>query len=402
MKKLTILTFSICFLLVNSSYSHDPKNCDVLENYDFSQFDNWKMEVIKNAPQYDLDKNFVKTLVQDYQVNKRVIENDKCQPEFTLTFSEYIDKRISKLRIKNGINKYNENNVLLQNIKQVYNVQPRFIVSIWGLETAYGEITGNYPVIESLLTMSYDERRRSYFTKELFNSFKIIEEGHIDLENFKGSWAGAMGQNQFMPSSFLNYAQDFNNDGKKNIWTDFLEVNINNLAAVPSIIYGLLGLAIFINFFGFPRSAPIVGGLVLSLMTFPVVIIASRAALKSVPPSIRDAALGLGASKIQTTLHHVVPLALPGMLTGSIVGMARALGESAPLIMIGMVAFVVDIPSSITEPSAALPVQVFLWSDAPERGFAEKTSAAIMVLLVFLLLMNSLAIWLRNKFQIKW
>ena len=151
------------------------------------------------------------------------------------------------------------------------------------------------------------------------------------------------------------YLEEF---AKKNIWTDFLEVNINNLAAVPSIIYGLLGLAIFINFFGFPRSAPIVGGLVLSLMTFPVVIIASRAALKSVPPSIRDAALGLGASKIQTTLHHVVPLALPGMLTGSIVGMARALGESAPLIMIGMVAFVVDIPTSITEPSAALPVQV--------------------------------------------
>ena len=215
MHKLTILTFSILFLLVKSSYSHDPKNCDVLENYDFSQFDNWKVEVIENAPQYDLDKNFVKTLIQDYQVNKRVIENDKCQPEFTLTFSEYIDKRISNLRIKNGINKFNENNVLLQNIKQVYNVQPRFIISIWGLETAYGEITGNYPVIESLLTMSYDERRRKYFTKELFNSFKIIEEGHIDLVNFKGSWAGAMGQNQFMPSSFLNYAQDFNNDGKR-------------------------------------------------------------------------------------------------------------------------------------------------------------------------------------------
>ena len=235
MKKLIILTFSICFLLVNSSYSHDPKNCDVLENYDFSQFDNWKTEVIENAPQYDLDKNFVKTLVQDYQVNKRVIENDKCQPEFTLTFSEYIDKRISKLRIKNGINKYNENNVLLQNIKQVYNVQPRFIVSIWGLETAYGEITGNYPVIESLLTMSYDERRRRYFTKELFNSFKIIEEGHIDLENFNGSWAGAMGQNQFMPSSFLNYAQDFNNDGKKNIWTDVED----SLASIARYLQGV-------------------------------------------------------------------------------------------------------------------------------------------------------------------
>jgi membrane-bound lytic murein transglycosylase B len=150
-----------------------------------------------------LTSNFVKNLVQNYQVNKRVIENDKCQPEFTLSFSEYIEQRISDLRIKNGINKYNKYKDLLEKIELIYNVQPRFIISIWGLETAYGEITGNYPVIESLLTMSYDERRRKYFTKELFNSFKIIEEGHIDIDNFKGSWAGAMGQNQFMPSSFL-------------------------------------------------------------------------------------------------------------------------------------------------------------------------------------------------------
>ena len=235
MKKIFIIIFSLSILLVKFSYAHDPKNCDVLENYDFSQFGNWKSEVIKNAPEYGLDKNFVQSLVKDFQVNKRVIENDKCQPEFTLTFSEYIDKRISKLRVKNGINKYNKYNSLLQNIKQVYNVQPRFIVSIWGLETAYGEITGNYPVIESLLTMSYDERRRRYFTKELYNSFKIIEEGHIDLENFKGSWAGAMGQNQFMPSSFLNYAQDFNNDGKKNIWTDIED----SLASIGRYLQGV-------------------------------------------------------------------------------------------------------------------------------------------------------------------
>src|SRR5210317_4194 len=235
MHKLIILTFSLFFLFIKPSYSHDPKNCDVLENYDFSQFDNWKIQVIENAPQYNLDKNFVKALVQDYQVNKRVIENDKCQPEFTLTFSEYIDKKISKLRIKNGINKYNKYSNLLQNIKQVYNVQPRFIISIWGLETAYGEITGNYPVIESLLTMSYDERRRRYFTKELYNSFKILNEGHIDIANFKGSWAGAMGQNQFMPSSFLNYAQDFNQDGKKNIWTDVED----SLASIARYLQGV-------------------------------------------------------------------------------------------------------------------------------------------------------------------
>ena len=235
MKKIFIIIFSLSLLFIKFSYAHDPKNCDVLKNYDFSQFGNWKNEVIKNAPEYDLDKNFVQFLVKDLQVNKRVIENDKCQPEFTLTFSEYIDKRISNLRVKNGINKYNKYNSLLQNIKQVYNVQPRFIVSIWGLETAYGEITGNYPVIESLLTMSYDERRRRYFTKELYNSFKIIEEGHIDLKNFKGSWAGAMGQNQFMPSSFLNYAQDFNNDGKKNIWTDVED----SLASIGRYLQGV-------------------------------------------------------------------------------------------------------------------------------------------------------------------
>ena len=235
MKKIFIIIFSLSLLLFKFSYAHDPKNCDVLENYDFSQFDNWKSEVIKNAPEYGLGRNFVQSLVKDFQVNKRVIENDKCQPEFTLTFSEYIDKRISNLRVKNGINKYNKYNSLLQKIKKVYNVQPRFIISIWGLETAYGEITGNYPVIESLLTMSYDERRRRYFTKELYNSFKIIEEGHIDLENFKGSWAGAMGQNQFMPSSFLNYAQDFNNDGKKNIWTDIED----SLASIGRYLQGV-------------------------------------------------------------------------------------------------------------------------------------------------------------------
>lgn len=195
------------------------------------------------------------------------------------------------------------------------------------------------------------------------------------------------------------YLEEFS---PKNRFIDFIEVNINNLAAVPSIIYGLLGLAVFINYAGMPRSAPLVGGLVLALMTFPVIIIAARASLQSVPPSIRDAALGVGASKMQSIFDHILPLALPGILTGSIIGMARALGESAPLIMIGMVAFIVDIPTSPFDSSAALPVQVYLWADSPERGFVEKTSAAIMVLLMFLLLMNSLAIWLRNKYEIKW
>jgi phosphate transport system permease protein len=195
------------------------------------------------------------------------------------------------------------------------------------------------------------------------------------------------------------YLEEF---APKNRWTDIIEVNINNLAAVPSIVFGLLGLAVFINWFGLPRSVPLVGGLVLALMTLPTIIIASRAALKSVPPSIREAALGVGASPMQTITHHVLPLALPGMLTGTIIGMAQALGETAPLLMIGMVAFIVDIPNSIMDPSAVLPVQIYLWADSPERAFVERTSAAIMVLLIFLISMNLLAVWLRKKFEQRW
>ncbi len=195
------------------------------------------------------------------------------------------------------------------------------------------------------------------------------------------------------------YLEEFAPDNK---FTDLIEININNLAAVPSIIFGLLGLAIFINFWGVPRSTPLVGGLVLTLMTLPTIIIAARASLKSVPPSIREAALGVGASKVQTVFHHVLPLALPGMLTGTIIGMAQALGETAPLLMIGMVAFIVDIPGSFTDPAAALPVQIYLWADSPERGFTERTSAAIIVLLVFLIMMNAAAVYMRKKFEIKW
>jgi phosphate transport system permease protein len=187
-----------------------------------------------------------------------------------------------------------------------------------------------------------------------------------------------------------------------NFITYLIEVNINNLAAVPSIVFGLLGLAVFINFFGMPRSAPLVGGLVLSLLTLPTIIIASRAALKAVPTSIREAALGIGASKMQAIFYHVLPLAMPGMLTGAIIGMARALGETAPLLMIGMVAFIVDLPQGILDPATVLPVQIFLWADSPERGFVEKTSAAIMVLLGFLILMNTIAVILRNRFERRW
>jgi phosphate transport system permease protein len=189
---------------------------------------------------------------------------------------------------------------------------------------------------------------------------------------------------------------------QNNRWVDLIEININNLAAVPSIVFGLLGLAVYINLFGIPRSTPLVGGLVLTLMTLPTIIIASRAAIKSVPPSLKEAAIGLGASRVQVLFHHTLPLAMPGILTGTIIGMAQALGETAPLLMIGMVAFVAEIPGGITDPATVMPVQIYLWSDSPERAFAERTSAAIMVLLGFLIFMNMLAIMLRKKFENRW
>ncbi len=192
------------------------------------------------------------------------------------------------------------------------------------------------------------------------------------------------------------YLEEF---APKNRFSDLIEVNINNLAAVPSIVFGLLGLSMLLGFFGLPRSSPLVGGMVLALMTLPTIIIAGRAALRSVPPSFKDAALALGASPVQAVFHHVVPVAMPGMLTGAIVGMAQALGETAPLLMVGMVAFIVDVPTSLLEPATALPVQIFLWADSPERAFTEKTAAAIVVLLVFLVAMNLVAILLRRKFE---
>ncbi|MGI9483136.1 MAG: phosphate ABC transporter permease PstA [Hyphomicrobiales bacterium] len=195
------------------------------------------------------------------------------------------------------------------------------------------------------------------------------------------------------------YLEEF---APKNRWTDLIEVNINNLAAVPSVVFGLLALAVFLNFMGMPRSAPLVGGMTLSLMTLPTIIITTRASLKAVPPSIREAALGVGASKFQVMLHHVLPLAMPGILTGTIIGLAQALGETAPLLLIGMNAFITSLSGGIMDPATALPTQVFIWADSPERGFVSRTSAGILVLLGFLILMNGLAIFMRKKFERRW
>jgi len=195
------------------------------------------------------------------------------------------------------------------------------------------------------------------------------------------------------------YLEEF---APKNRMSDFIEVNINNLAAVPSVVFGLLALAVFIGWFGMPRSAPFVGGLTLALMTMPTIIIATRAALKAVPPSIREAALGVGASKHQVVFQHVLPLAMPGILTGTIIGLAQALGETAPLLLIGMNAFITSAPASPFDSATALPTQIFIWADSPERGFVSRTSAAILVLLTFLIFMNAIAIYLRNRFERKW
>ncbi len=270
---------------------------------------------------------------------------------------------------------------------------------------------------------SEPEANRKVKDKELGWYQKLEEEGRVSLNfhttfltsgdsrnpELAGIWGATVGSALTLlvtlaiafPIGVLTaiYLEEF---APKNRLTDLIEVNINNLAAVPSIVFGLLGLAVFLGVMHLPRSAPLVGGLTLALMTLPTIIIASRASIKAVPPSIRDAARGLGASPMQVVFHHVVPLAMPGILTGTIIGMAQALGETAPLLMIGMVAFIVDIPGSVTDAATALPVQIFLWADSPERAFVEKTSAAILVLLTFLIAMNGLAIWLRQKFERNW
>ncbi|MGH8566217.1 MAG: phosphate ABC transporter permease PstA [Gammaproteobacteria bacterium] len=273
---------------------------------------------------------------------------------------------------------------------------------------AEGNAEGGAAGLQAKQVAWIDEMIRKGWIEKRFNS-TFFTAGDSREPELSGIWSATVGSFYTLLVTLLLafpigvagaiYLEEFARKGR---WTDVIEVNINNLAAVPSIIFGLLGLAVFIGFVGLPRSSPLVGGIVLGLMTLPVIIVASRAALKAVPPSIRDGALGVGASKVQTVFHHVVPLALPGMLTGAIIGMARALGETAPLLMIGMVAFIADTPGGIMDPATGLPVQIYLWADSPERAFMERTSAAIMVLLVFMVLMNSVAIVLRKRFERRW
>ncbi len=262
--------------------------------------------------------------------------------------------------------------------------------------------------VSDLQIVLIENLRSAGVVETVFNT-RFFTAGDSREPELAGIWGAAVGSFWTMLVTILLafpigvmaaiYLEEF---AKKNLMNTFIEVNINNLAAVPSIVYGLLGLAVFLGFFGVPRSAPLAGGIVLAVMTLPTIIIASRAAMAAVPPSIRDAALGIGASKLQTAFHHVLPLSMPGILTGTIIGMARALGETAPLIMIGMVAFIVDVPKGIMDSATVLPVQIYRWSDFPERAFEARTSAAILVLLVFLVLMNGLAVFLRKRFERRW
>ena len=277
--------------------------------------------------------------------------------------------------------------------------------------------------VKGNIDISLPEASRKLKNKEVSWLGVLQEEGRVSLDfhlrfitsgdsrepELVGVWGAVVGSGLTLLVTLLTafpiglaaaiYLEEF---APKNRFTTIIEININNLAAVPSIVFGLLGLAFFLGVMGMARSAPLVGGLTLALLTLPTIIISARAAISAVPQSIRDAARGLGASPMQVAFHHVIPLAMPGVLTGTIIGMARALGESAPLLMIGMVAFIVDVPSSINDPATVLPVQIYLWADSPERAFIEKTSAAIMVLLFFLISMNGIAIWLRQKFERKW
>lgn len=253
-----------------------------------------------------------------------------------------------------------------------------------------------------------DDLRAAGEIERRFN-FRFFRSGDSREPELAGVWGAVVGSFFTIVVTLLLafplgvataiYLEEFAPDNR---WSRVIEVNINNLAAVPSVVFGLLGLAVFLGFFGMPRSAPLVGGLVLALMTLPTVIIAGRAAIASVPPSIREGAMAIGASPMQVVMHHVLPLAMPGIMTGTIIGLARALGETAPLLMIGMVAFIVDIPQGPGDPATVLPVQVFLWADSPERAFAEKTAAATLVLLFFLIVMNAAAVYVRKRFERRW
>ena len=352
---------------------------------------NASIEEIKDADFYDLSIN---SLLKLYKT-----EGAKQEKELLRVFSPDHD-----IEIKNFL------------IKNLDNLNKNVIVNLTTSDDIDQLHKGNYPRhlpeerrrISDFQLLIYDQLVKENKVNKVFNTFFFTngDSRNPEVAGIGGSLFGSFFTIiitlilSFPIAIFASiYLEEF---APKNRITDFIEININNLAAVPSIVFGLLGLGILLGTFDLPRSTPLVAGITLSLMTLPRIIIPCRASLKAVPPSIREGALAVGASKVQSVMHHVVPLSIPGTLSGTIIGLAQALGETAPLILIGMVAFVVDIPATPIDPSASLPVQVYLWSEQAERGFVEKTSATIMVLLSFLIVMNFIAVYLRQKFEKKW
>ena len=352
---------------------------------------NASIEEIQDADFYDLSIN---SLLKLYKT-----EGAKQEKELLRVFSPDHD-----IEIKNFL------------IKNLDNLNKNVIVNLTTSDDIDQLHKGNYPRhlpeerrrISDFQLLIYDQLVKENKVNKVFNTFFFTngDSRNPEVAGIGGSLFGSFFTIiitlilSFPIAIFASiYLEEF---APKNRITDFIEININNLAAVPSIVFGLLGLGILLGTFDLPRSTPLVAGITLSLMTLPRIIIPCRASLKAVPPSIREGALAVGASKIQSVMHHVVPLSIPGTLSGTIIGLAQALGETAPLILIGMVAFVVDIPATPIDPSASLPVQVYLWSEQAERGFVEKTSATIMVLLSFLIVMNFIAVYLRQKFEKKW
>ena len=352
---------------------------------------NASIEEIQDADFYDLSIN---SLLKLYKT-----EGAKQEKELLRVFSPDHD-----IEIKNFL------------IKNLDNLNKNVIVNLTTSDDIDQLHKGNYPRhlpeerrrISDFQLLIYDQLVKENKVNKVFNTFFFTngDSRNHEVAGIGGSLFGSFFTIiitlilSFPIAIFASiYLEEF---APKNRITDFIEININNLAAVPSIVFGLLGLGILLGTFDLPRSTPLVAGITLSLMTLPRIIIPCRASLKAVPPSIREGALAVGASKVQSVMHHVVPLSIPGTLSGTIIGLAQALGETAPLILIGMVAFVVDIPATPIDPSASLPVQVYLWSEQAERGFVEKTSATIMVLLSFLIVMNFIAVYLRQKFEKKW
>ncbi len=379
----------------------------------YTSFIQTKIKISVNISEYvDIkearrDDNLIKTLnyrkiVQDSL--RKIFPEAKSRAEVIQLFS--IVSRNSYIHAQKQITKD------FKRLKGNFKIRP---FEIWLPASSNIDmfVKGNFPDGENGKLSKIEVDYVNYLKSEgrigkFFNSdfFKLGDSREPEMAGILGSMVGSifviiicMLLALPLGVASATYLEEF---APKNKFTNIIEVSVNNLAAIPSIVYGLLGLSIFLNFFGLPRSASLVGGFTLALLVLPVIIVTTRNALASVPPSVRDAARGLGASKMQVVFHHVLPLAMPGIMTGSILSMARALGETAPLLMIGMVAFVRDIPQNFLDPATALPVQVFIWSDLPEAGFVEKTSGAIIILLIFLILANALAIFLRKKYEVKW